>query len=188
MLCSIWSLKIIGRIAKISMAKFLIHRHALRWRQILWICCWWINMWNTLLNSTKIISTWCLINIGRICNVSLALIIVHRYVNLFRCRCTRCMLYVTSSMKIRSMHVIWHRLLHVIFRIIMMCIIKSIIWIMTSRCNMHTITISSNINMRICGTSTIIISNMLCICVLYLRCGVVISLWSIRITRHEYSI
>ena len=95
----------------------------------------------------------------------------------------RCMLYVANSMKIQSMHIIWHGPLHVVF---MMCIIKSIIWTMTSRCNMHTIIISSNINMKICGTSKIIIRNIWCNCMLYLRCGVVILLWKIRMPRYGH--
>ena len=135
------------------------------------------------MNIIKIACIQCSIRISWTHHVSLALINVHRYVSLLGSRCTsRFMLYIARNVKIQSIH-IRHQLLHIIFRIIIRTI-ESIIWIMTSRCNMSTITMSSNINMRIHGFRKIIIWHMWHICELYLGLVLAIMWCSVTITLH----
>ena len=97
MRCSIWQLRVTGRIASSSMANSPIHRQG--WIHILQISCRWMKGWNTFLYAIGNFNMRCFKLINQTHHV------VHRHMDLWGCRCMRVwihMLYVAKIISLAS--------------------------------------------------------------------------------------
>ena len=109
MRCSIWCLRVIGRITSSSMTNSPIHRHV--WINKLQVICWWIKSWNTLLH--PIGSSY----MGYLNLINRTHHVVHRHIDLWGCRCKGVgihMLHIAEIIWSWSMKIILNRLLHII--------------------------------------------------------------------------